>query len=151
MQEALICFWLREQQYPGQHLNWYLRGVRFYLQHLRNSGCSLDSPRHSGARTEFARESGGRNEWLDTLRFDEGIMSEVTAHDLFSELLKWLRPIDQSILLALAEGLGPSEIAETLPISPQSVLRHRKKIADMAIKLGVVRLPVSPNPKARPH
>jgi len=59
LQEALIHFWLLERHHPSQRLGWYLRGVRFYLQHLRNSGCSLDSPRHSGARTEFADESGG--------------------------------------------------------------------------------------------
>ena len=78
-------------------------------------------------------------------------MSEVNAHDVFSLLVEGLEPIDQRILVALAAGLKPCEIAETLQISPQSILRHRQTIADLAIKLGVVPPRASPNPDGPTH
>ena len=93
LQEALIYLWSKERQYPGQRLSWYLQGVKFYLQHLRTSGRSLDSPRHRGARAVFASSRNGRDEWPDTLGFDEGIMSEVNAHDLFALLAERLKLI----------------------------------------------------------
>src|SRR6266540_3536127 len=110
LQEALVYFWLREQQCPGQRLGWYLQHVRFCLQHLRTSGRSIDSPKRRGAQAAFADNCDGWDEWLDTWEFDEGIMSEVNARDLFSLLLDRLTPIDRDILSALAEGYGSGEV-----------------------------------------
>jgi len=140
-----------EQRHPGQRLAWYLKGVKYHLQHLRTSGRSLDSPRHRAARAESTADPVACNERPDTLKSDDGIMSEVNAHDVFSLLVEGLEPIDQRILVALAAGLKPCEIAETLQISPQSILRHRQTIADLAIKLGVVPPRASPNPDGPTH
>ena len=72
MQEALVCFWLRQRQYPGQRRSWYLQRVKFYLHHFRASGRSLDSPKRRGAQAAFADDCDGRDDWLDSLDFDEG-------------------------------------------------------------------------------
>src|SRR5439155_26347991 len=77
MQEALIHFWLLERDHPGQRLGWYLRGVRFYLHHLRNSGHSVDSPKRRGSQVSLAAKWGEWEPWRDNLEFDEGIMAEV--------------------------------------------------------------------------
>src|SRR5438876_11256544 len=75
LQEAYLCFWSRTRQFPGQRLSWYLQSVNFYLHHLKTSGRSLDSPKRRGAQAAFADDCDGRDAWLDTLDFDEGIMS----------------------------------------------------------------------------
>jgi hypothetical protein len=71
------------------------------------------------------------------LESDEGIMSAVNAHEIFSLLLERLKPADQTILGALAEGIGVCELAARLKISHQCVIRAQKRIAVIAIKLGV--------------
>jgi len=137
LQEALVSFWSMQRQHPGQRLSWYLQGVRFCLQHLRTSGRSLDSPKHRGAQAAFADNCDGRDEWMDTLDFDEGIMSEVHAHEIIDLLLSRLEPLESKILKRMVEGLGPRQIARSLHVSHQSVIRHQRKIAITASTLGI--------------
>jgi len=144
LQEASVCFWSRTRQFPGKRLNWYLKGVKFYLQHLRTSGRSLDSPERRGAQALPADNCFGWDEWLDSLDLDKGIMSEVNAHDIFSLLVDRLGPIDGTILSALAEGIEDSDIAEKLHVSQMFVIRHRRVIAKLAIKLGIHPVAASP-------
>lgn len=87
LQEALLCLWSKERHHPGQRTSWYLQGVEFHLRHLKNSGRSLDSPKHRGAQAAFADSADGPNEWPGMLDLDDGIMSEVNAHDLFALLV----------------------------------------------------------------
>jgi len=75
---------------------------------------------------------------LDASEIDEGIMSGVHAHDIFSLLVERLEPIDRIILGALAKGQRSREVAARLHISHESVRRHRHKIAAAALKLGIV-------------
>jgi len=144
LQEALVYFLSRELQYPGQLLNWYLQGVKFHLQHLRASGRSLDSSKRRAAQAAFADNRDGWDQWRDILEFDEGIMSEVNAHDIFCLLVDRLEPIDGTILGALAEGIEDGDIAEILHVSQMFVIRHRRGIAKLAIKLGIRPVAASP-------
>src|SRR5437867_4878557 len=84
LQEALVCFWSRARQYPGQRRCWYLQSVNFYLHHLRASGRRLDSPKHRGAQSALADNCTGQCEWLDSLELDEGIRSEEHTSELQS-------------------------------------------------------------------
>ena len=138
LQEALIHFWLLERHHPGQRLGWYLRGVRFYLHHLRNSGHSVDSPKRRGSQVSFADNWGEWEPWRNNLEFDEGMMAEVHARDILYLLANRLEPIDQEILYALAEGFGLREIARKLHVTHPFVRRHRLQIASLVIKLGVI-------------
>jgi len=147
LQEAFLGFWARTRQFPGKRLSWYLRGVRFYLQHLRTSGRSLDSPKRRGAQAEFADNRDGWDQWRDIFELDEGIMSAVNADDIFSVLVARLAATDQTILIALAEGLEPRDIAKNLHVSEMLVIRHRRGIAKVAIKLGIN--PLAPAPLHR--
>jgi DNA-binding NarL/FixJ family response regulator len=82
------------------------------------------------------------------LDLDEGIMSAVNAHDIFSVLVVRLTPIDQSILVALVAGVELGEIAEKLHVSYKCVIRHRRGIAKEAVKLGINPLAASPPPRS---
>ena len=138
LQQALVHLWCQEREHPGQRLSWYLQGVSFHLHHLRASGSSLDSPKHRGAQAAFAELSEAWDQWSERLHFDEGIMSEVNAHDIVLLLSARLKPREQSILGWLADGLGTSEIANLLHISHQAVNQDRRNIASVAIKIGIV-------------
>src|SRR6266516_1509431 len=78
LQEASVCFWSRTRQFPGQRLYWYLQSVNFYLHHLRTSGRSLDSPKRCWAQAASADQCEW-DDWLDTLEFNDDIMSEIQA------------------------------------------------------------------------
>jgi DNA-directed RNA polymerase specialized sigma24 family protein len=144
LQEAVVYFLSREQQYPGQRRSWYLQGVKFHLNDLRNSGRSLDSLKRRGAQAALADNRDGRDQWRDSLELDEGIMSAVNAHDICCLLLDRLKPIDRTILSALVDGLGDQDIAEELHVSQMFVIRHRRGIAELAIKLGINPAAASP-------
>src|SRR6266487_1185356 len=144
LQEAFHCFWSRTRQFPGQRLSWYLQSVNFYLHHLKTSGRSLDSPKRRGAQAAFADDCDERDDWLDTLDSDEGIMSAVHAHDIFSVLVDRLEPTDQDILRAMLEGLRISEIAHALHRPRGFVERHRLRIVKRAVKLGINPVPANP-------
>ena len=144
LQEAVVYFLSREQQYPRQHRSWYLQGVKFHLNDLRNSGRSLDSLKRRGAQAPLADNCDGWEGWRDSLELDEGIMSAVNAHDICSLLFDRLNPIDRAILSALVDGLGDQDIAEELHVSQMFVIRHRRGIAELAIKLGINPVAASP-------
>src|SRR5439155_14122654 len=100
MQDALVHLWIEEEQrHPGQSRCWYLRSVKFHLTHVKAHGRSLDSPKHRKAETTLCAENNAGDELPVAL--DDGIMSEVNAHDIFSLLLSRLAPMDQSILKAM--------------------------------------------------
>jgi len=92
----------------------------------------------------LADNRDGWDQWRDILEFDEGIMSAVNAHDLFSLLLERLKPMDQTILSALLEGVEVRDIAAKLHVSRMSVIRHRRGIAKEARKLGINPVAESP-------
>ena len=100
--------------------------MRFCLQHLRSSGRSIDSAERHAAQVAFADNCDGRDEGLDTLDSDEGIMSAVHAHDIFSVLVDRLEPTDQDILRAMLEGLRISEFAHALHV-PRGFVERRSE------------------------
>src|SRR6266511_1222600 len=141
LQEALVYFWSREQQFPRRQLHWYLLAVRNYLHHCRSAGRSLDSPKRRGAQSDCAGNRDGREAGPETLSFDEGIMSSVYADDTFALLAAHLEPIDLKILKALFQGVGVCDVAKNLRVSHGFVSKHRLHIASLATKLGVAPVP----------
>jgi DNA-binding NarL/FixJ family response regulator len=137
LQEALLYFWSTERQCPGRPLSWYVQSVKFHLQNLRTSGRSLDSSKRRRAQAAFADNCDGWDERRESFELDEGIMSAVHAHDIFSVLSDRLKPTDQLILRAMLEGLCISEITHALHVPRGFVERHRLEIAKQAVKLGI--------------
>ncbi len=148
LQEALVCFWSRKRQYPRQRRSWYLQSVNFYLHHLKASGRSLDSPKRRGAQAALGDDCDGRDHSLDSLDLDEGIMSEVNAHEIFDLLLSRLEPPERKVFVRLVPGLGTRQIARALHVSHQAVIRHRRKIAMTALTLGIAPVRISSNRSA---
>jgi DNA-directed RNA polymerase specialized sigma24 family protein len=137
MQEALIHLWREEQQRPGQQRVWYLRSVWNFLRNHMTRGRSVDSRKHRSKLIAFTTDCNVNDEWQNSLQWDEGIMSDVIFHDILSVLAKRLGKIDREILCGLAEGLQLREIAEGLQVTHVSVFKHRRKIASVAVDLGI--------------
>ena len=57
--------------------------------------------------------------------------------DLLSAMSERLGKIDRTILYGLAEGRRFREIAKSLQITHVSVFKHRRKIASIAVDLGL--------------
>jgi DNA-binding NarL/FixJ family response regulator len=144
VQEAWIYFWSSEHLHSERTLCWHLRGVRFHLQNLMGSGRSLDSSKRSRAQAFFPAHGDEWDDWRDSLEFDEGFLSAVSARDIVSLLADRLNSRDRIILRELAEGQRPCEIAAKLNVSHAFVVQRRRQIAKRAIKLGINPLPGGP-------
>lgn len=141
MQEAVVHLWQEEQARPGRRLSWYLRSVWCHLRHLIKRGRSVDSPKRAAGLTALSTNHDGFDEWLNSIESDQDIMSEIGFNDLLSVLRERLGKIDNTILYALAGGLGHREIGRNLRVSHKFVARHRRQIASVAITLGIDPLP----------
>jgi RNA polymerase sigma factor (sigma-70 family) len=158
MQEACIHLWLREKRYPGQRPSWYLQSCRFHLQNVVRKGRSVDFGKHRRALCLLAEQEGTGGAGLNHSANDAETPTLVSARDLMSELSRWLTPLERRILCLLADGLGMREIAHRLRLSHTSVIKHRRKIAALAHRLGIEPIPEArvrelprANGKSHPH
>jgi RNA polymerase sigma factor (sigma-70 family) len=140
-QEAFVHLWLREQQCPGQTPSWYLQSCRFFLQNYLRHGRSVDSTKHHKALRSSA-ESNESSETSATEPASAGsVLALVSAREITSLLAKWLTPLERQLLRHLTEGFSVREIADRLNLSHTSVIRCRRRIASLALKLGIEPLP----------
>jgi DNA-directed RNA polymerase specialized sigma24 family protein len=141
MQEALVHLWLLEERRPGQRQSWYLQSCKFHLQNYLAAGRSVDSPKRRGGKTAYDEEdelnafSGGESDG------ENAVFAQVSARDIFSLLCGRLTPFEQAILNHLAEGLGAREIAERMDVTHPTVIKYRRRIAALAIRLGIPPMP----------
>lgn len=148
LQEALIYLWRQEHEHPGHTRSWYVRGSQLHLRNLLRHGHSVDCARHR--HTGRACPIDGDSDdpcpaWSD----GEGrILSEVSARDIVDVLARALTPEDQRLLSSLVAGLSTREIAQRLRASHTAVNKRRRKIAGLALKLGIEPLGPGPNGSA---
>ena len=147
-QEAFIHLWMREQQRPDQPQSWYFQSCRFFLQNYLRNGRSVHSNRHYQAlcSTTSAAECDGISA-SEPLSGDS-VPAQVSAREIISLLTLWLTPLERQLLNCLAEGFGLREIAARFKLSHTSVIRCRRRIAALAVKLGIEPLP---NANGRRH
>jgi RNA polymerase sigma factor (sigma-70 family) len=140
-QEAFIHLWLREQQRPGQPQVWYFQSCRFFLQNYLRNGRSVHSNRHHASlrSTSAASESGSDS--ADEPLSGDSVPALVSAREILSLLAMWLTPLERQLLSYLAEGFALREIAARLNVSHTSVIRCRRRIAALALNLGIEPLP----------
>lgn len=144
VQEAVVHFWVVKSQLPGRTQSWYLQSCEYHLRNYLRSGRSLDSLKHRTAKLTTpdlksdTPEDDMLLEPLDQVSWREETLAQVAAHDMVSELSRWLSARQKLILNDLADGLGVREIAQRLGISHKAVGRHRRKIAILARKVGIV-------------
>jgi DNA-directed RNA polymerase specialized sigma24 family protein len=145
MQEALIHLWFREQSCPGQRPSWYLQSCRFHLRNYLRGGRSLDSPRHFRLRRPVPKaDEEPIDAWHDSVS-GTSILNQICAREMCSLLSQRLAPLERQILAGMSDGLGLREIAHRLGVSHTYVVKHRRRIASLALRLGIV-----PPPKAGP-
>jgi RNA polymerase sigma factor (sigma-70 family) len=135
-QEAIIHLWLRETECPGQTESWYLQSCRFYVQNLLRAGRSVDSIRR--------RPLPPLDEVFELIdASDDGAVSGdsvpalVSARETNELLARWMTASESQVLSLLEQGHSVRAIADRLGISHTSVTRSRKRIAALAIRLGI--------------
>lgn len=137
VQEALVHLWLIENHRPGQTRSWYWQSCKFHLQHYLGSGRSVDSRKRHHAQLELSPEGEVFNQLVEIAIAESSFLSQVNANDICSVLAKQLNPREQAVLTCLADGLGVRDIARRLRISHPTAIKYRRKIAALAVKLGI--------------
>jgi len=145
LQEAVIHLWQLKNRRPGQSASWYFKSCQLHLLNLLRKGRSIDSLKRRKDRirledpvTDDASESGGLYELWGNSDSEESVFAQVSARDIFTSLCQWLDPPDRLILDQLADGLSAREIASRLQLSHTSVIKRQRKIASVAVSLGLV-------------
>jgi DNA-directed RNA polymerase specialized sigma24 family protein len=140
MQEALVHLWLLEERRPGQRQSWYLQSCKFHLQNYLNLGRSVDSPKRNASNVTYT-DHDGDDFFIMKTDGDDAVLGQVSARDIFSLLCGRLTPFEQAILNHLSEGLGAREIAVRLDVTHPTVVKYRRRIAALAMRLGIPPLP----------
>jgi DNA-directed RNA polymerase specialized sigma24 family protein len=140
MQEALVHLWLLEERRPGQRQSWYLQSCKFHLQNFLAAGRSVDSPKRKAGKLSLSDEDTDSYIAAE-IDADDAVFGQISARDIFLQLCGRLTPFEQAILNHLSEGLGAREIAERLDVTHPTVIKYRRKIASLAIRLGIPPLP----------
>ncbi len=139
VEEVAVHLWKIENEKPGQTKSWYVESCRLKVQDTVKRGRSLDSPKPQALRTgpdtasadwDAADGNGRPNSRDDTF-------GEVSARDIFFQLVLQLPAVDQAILYMLIEGRGVREIGRLLSLSHAAVIAHRRQIAHVAERLGI--------------
>ena len=140
MQEALVHLWLLEERRPGQRQSWYLQSCKFHLQNFLALGRSVDSPKRKAGKVVYTGSEAEESNAISPDR-DDAMFEQMSARDIFVLLCGRLTPFEQAILNHLSEGMGAREIAEQLDVTHPTVIKYRRKIASLAMRLGIPPLP----------
>jgi RNA polymerase sigma factor (sigma-70 family) len=140
MQEATIHFWKVERARPGETASWYIQSCSFHLRHYLASGRSVDSLKRRALQVELAEEEERLSESVVT---DVCVIGQVQAREIVHQLSRVLTPREQAILHCLADGLGLREIACRLKFSHPVAIKCRRKIAELAVRMGIVARPAT--------
>jgi DNA-directed RNA polymerase specialized sigma24 family protein len=138
-QEALIHLWLQEERRPGQTKSWYLQNCQYYLRNYLARGKSVDSLKRG--RLGRALDSQPAEDLDMESPHGGGVFATVSAKDIVGLLNGRLSSREREILACLSLGFGAREIARRLGISHPAVVKHRQRIAQQALKLGINPLP----------
>jgi hypothetical protein len=141
LQECLLCLWLAEGQNPGRTVSWYLQRCRFHVQHWLMLGRSLDSPKRASAANRITIDGDDEEPALAEHHTNGEVIETVCVRDLIATLAKGLKPSELFVLGGLAAGLTLRKVASESRLSYPTALKYRRKIAALALKLGLVASP----------
>jgi DNA-directed RNA polymerase specialized sigma24 family protein len=145
-QEAMLCFWKEERERPGQTLSWYLQRCSFHLRHHLASGRSIDASKRRRLQVELPEDEDLCSR-LACSHVENSVLAQVEVCEIIRLLASWLTWREQAVLQCLVEDLRPREIARHLSLSHPTVNKYRRRIAALAIRLGLA--PLSPRPSRR--
>ena len=141
MQEALVHLWRVETERPGQTKSWYWQSCRFHLQHYMAAGRSVDSTKRVAGQVPFFLNGDDDLDLMGHTEAEVSILAQVNAKEIVALLSKHLTPREREVLACLADGLGVRDIARKLKFSHAAAIKHRRKIAGLALKFGIASLP----------
>jgi RNA polymerase sigma factor (sigma-70 family) len=151
MQESLVHLWKLERKRPGHTHSWYLQGCRFHLQHYFVSGRSLDSRKRSGADNRITIQEENDELALHERHTNGEVFEAVSFTDLVSTLEREIKPRERAVLAGLADGMSVREIAREFGISPPTIVKYRRRLAALALRLGVAEASSKVNHRAKRH
>jgi len=127
LQDALLFLWKQLQRRPGQRWSWYLRGCRFRVMDLLQSGRSLDAFKRRSMALEIVgngfEDAEAQDAQSETVQTQDSPRSSVCARDTLRRLWPRITSIQKTVLLDLFCGLSSRETAKAIaPISPNDHL-----------------------------
>jgi DNA-directed RNA polymerase specialized sigma24 family protein len=139
LQECLVCLWRMEAQKPGRTRSWYLQNCRFHVQHWLAAGRSLDSNKRARgeARVSIDTAEGKAAVTGYDTDTDGDVFELISFNDVVATLRRHLRRHERLVLRGLAEGFMLGEVASRAGLSYPTALKYRRKIAALAVKLGI--------------
>jgi DNA-binding CsgD family transcriptional regulator len=136
LQECLLCLWRAQRDGPARTCSWYLQNCRFRIQHWLAAGRSLDSPKRARGDHRISINDSGEAVLTEQLNNGE-IFDSISCRDVIGTLGHHLTAKEQAVLRGLADGLVLREIAVQCEFSYPTALKYRRKIAALALKLGI--------------
>jgi RNA polymerase sigma factor (sigma-70 family) len=136
LQEALLHFWQKESELPGQTLSYYLQSCHFHLLDYLRHGRSLDSPTRSHLRAELDEENDEEGPLPAELTLHENASDSTANRDLLQVIAEHVDEVNRRILLLAERGAGVREISRQLGISHPAVVKRFRTIRVMVRRLG---------------
>lgn len=145
-QVCLVHLWEVEGEKPGRTNSWYLQSCRFEAQHWLAAGRSLDSPKRARGDARISIDQIGAESVLNEYNTNGEVFETICFRDSIASLGSRLKPKERAVLDGLADGCLMGEVAARSGISYPTALKYRRRIADLAVTLGMV--PPSSSPKS---
>jgi len=138
LQEMFIHLVRVQAELPKRTLSWYIKSCEFQARNCLKHGRSIDSPKRASNLVPLGQVSNdpGSNTFLLVDPIDPiDLQSELITNDIVDLITLQLTDTQQQIFFLLIRGLGVREIARELRITHPAVIKHRRKIARIALDL----------------
>lgn len=135
MQEMLIHLGLSEAKLPGNTHSWHIKGCEFHGRDYLNRGRSINSLKRQNNLLPLGEEDD-ESVWSYVEAVDPvDLRSELIVRDIVGLMAPQLTDTQQLILSLLMHDCGVCEIARELCVSHPTIIKNRKKIAQIASRL----------------
>lgn len=135
LQEMFIHMLSVESRLPGRTPSWYIKSCEFHARNFLKHGRSVDSLKRSRNLIPLGQtfeDSDGQLFCLVDVADPQDGLSEMVANDIIELMTPQLNATQQVILEMLLKGLGVREIARQMKVTHPAVIKHRRKIAQIA-------------------
>ncbi len=140
VQEMLMHLVRTHRIDPDKTPAWYLKSCEFHARNYLRLGRSIDSYKRSNGGNRISYSPNGDDDdffhevffhQLDSLQ-PQTVQNECAQKDLSEMIVLRLTEAQRRVLALLMHGMGVREVARKLGISHPAVIKHRKKIAQVA-------------------
>lgn len=135
VQEMYVHFVELRTREPDRHLAWYIRGCEFHARNRLRLGRSVDSPKRANGAVSWdspnlphCQTTGDYISQTETAVME----GELITSDVMEQLMPLLNERQKFVLQHLMEGESLRSIGRRLGITHPAVIKHRRKIAQIA-------------------